>query len=101
MSFNIRFDSICGVMHREKGISNQDAVAFRSNDRIGVTVLADGAGSRRYAQQGAETAVKTVSDYLFEQLSDRSESSMSFIKAYIDRNIHVDILIKLKINERI
>lgn len=40
-----------------------------------------------------EKSDTTSAKYLFEQLSDRSESSKSFIKAYVDRNIHMDIFI--------
>ncbi|MCR5141885.1 MAG: protein phosphatase 2C domain-containing protein [Ruminococcus sp.] len=91
MSFIIRSDSICGMMHRETGVDNQDAIASNSNDSTGVIVLADGAGSRRYAQQGAKTAVDTVAEYLFEhsnELFDKPDTE-------IQSEVHSFLLDKL------
>lgn len=66
MDYHIKFDSTCGEDHIKKGIKNQDAVAFRKNENIGVIALADGAGSRKFAEQGAKTASEAVADYVFK-----------------------------------
>lgn len=68
MSLTIEYDSICGTDHLESGQNNQDAIAIRHNNNSGVIVLADGAGSRKYAEIGARAVAETAADYLSENI---------------------------------
>lgn len=51
-----------GAFHRVRGVPCQDAVGtWRSEDgHLAVVVAADGAGSRKFAKESAEAAVKSV-----------------------------------------
>ena len=92
MNYNIRSDSICGTIHCEKGIGNQDAIASRNDDRAGVIVLADGAGSRRFAQQGAQTAADTTAEYLYdhseELFNKRTAEIQDDVFSFLLDNLH-------------
>jgi hypothetical protein len=65
MNYRIDFNSLCGQSHRERGIDNQDAIAYRQDAHIGVVVLADGAGSRKLSRQGAQAMSNCVAEYAF------------------------------------
>lgn len=67
MEYKVNFDSICGTWHSDNNIGNQDAVQFRKGDRICAIALADGAGSRRFAQQGARAVADTTACYVYER----------------------------------
>lgn len=64
MHYNFKKISVCGSIHSAENIKNQDAVMYRSKGNIGVIALADGAGSRRNSDLGAEISVNFITDYI-------------------------------------
>lgn len=65
MDLKIEYDSICGTDHIESNQNNQDAISVKYDDNSCVVVLADGAGSRKYADAGAKCVSNAVSEFLY------------------------------------
>lgn len=59
-----------GDYHNSIGIKSQDAVFSKVNERKCCIALADGAGSRRNAYEGAEFSVRIICEYIFDNLDD-------------------------------
>jgi hypothetical protein len=59
MSWKIASCSVQGIDHKTKGIPCQDFsdYIYMSNENVAIGIVADGAGSARYSEQGARIAV--------------------------------------------
>ncbi len=71
MNYQINYSSVRGSKHETQNKSNQDAVAYQKRENVAVIALADGAGSRKWAEVGAKTVVHTIAEYVcdhFEHL---------------------------------
>ncbi|MDR0525693.1 MAG: protein phosphatase 2C domain-containing protein [Spirochaetaceae bacterium] len=55
---------LCGTGHKKEGIPCQDKTYSASDNGVIVSALADGAGSAVFSHFGAETAVRSVCEYL-------------------------------------
>lgn len=69
MDLKIEYDSICGTDHIESNQNNQDSISVKSDNESCVIVLADGAGSRKYAEMGAKRVSKAVAEFLYANIS--------------------------------
>lgn len=56
--------SLCGTRHQQQGLPCQDFGAHWIGDEVVVGAIADGAGSAKYADVGAQLAVTTLVEYL-------------------------------------
>lgn len=56
------YSSVKGLLHRQKGIVNQDACIAKKYKFGTVLVVADGMGSHRYSEIGSRAACKAVCD---------------------------------------
>jgi len=82
--------AVPGVSHEKKGESCQDAVHTIRQDGVTVLALADGAGSVRYARQGAECATRCACDWIsrsFDALWDMepAEIAVSVVQQALER----------------
>lgn len=82
--------AVPGVSHEKKGESCQDAVHTIRQDGVTVLALADGAGSVRYARQGAECATRCACDWIgrsFDALWDiePAEIATSVVQQALER----------------
>jgi hypothetical protein len=72
--------AVPGVSHEKKGESCQDAVHATRRDGVTVLALADGAGSVRYARQGAECATRCACGWIgrsFDALWDMEPADIA------------------------
>lgn len=82
--------AVPGVSHEKNGESCQDAVHTIRQDGVTVLALADGAGSVRYARQGAECATRCACDWIsrsFDALWDMepAEIAVSVVQQALER----------------
>lgn len=90
-------ESVRGTAHHRSGLPNQDAIAFRAGpDGEAPVVLAvsDGHGSPKCFRSdvGAQLAVKTATDIVFEFLEGMRSSPASAIKAAAERLLAAEVL---------
>jgi hypothetical protein len=64
MGWRAKADSSVGVSHQKRGIPCQDSAHYDFVDEIVIGAVADGAGSAKWAEEGAQIAVKVATDYL-------------------------------------
>jgi hypothetical protein len=70
--------AVAGLSHEKRGQPCQDAVYALQENNVTVVALADGAGSVRYARQGAECATRCAGDWIgrnFDTLWDMESSA--------------------------
>lgn len=64
--------SVAGASHVKGGIPLQDSFRIKMlDDEWGIAVVADGAGSRKYSDQGAALIARKFAPHAFEQLIER------------------------------
>lgn len=61
--------SATGRGHIKNNLVCQDRVNFFRKNNVSVMALADGAGSEKFSQYGAETAIRAIGDYLAEKFN--------------------------------
>lgn len=59
-----------GKLHEELGMENEDAINVVTNGDYLFVILSDGAGSSKFAKEAAQTTVKTVSDFCYNNSVD-------------------------------
>lgn len=95
--------AVQGLSHEREGVPCQDAVHHVQRDGVTVVALADGAGSARYAEPGAENVVRGTCDLLgrsFDKLSAmESPAAAAVIVRYLLRRLR-PIARKLSTNIR-
>jgi hypothetical protein len=64
MGWRAKADSSVGVSHQKRGIPCQDSAHYDFVDEIVIGAVADGAGSAKWAEEGAQISVKVATDYL-------------------------------------
>lgn len=80
MKYLIQCDTSTGKLHQELNKPNQDALYHIHNNHVFSAVLADGAGSHRYSEEGAQVAAVTISNYLFLNYKKLLNASDSYIQ---------------------
>ena len=74
MIFEVRSANEAGSRHQEEGSSSQDATHYLEREGICSIALADGAGSRSLAGEGAACAVHAVCELMCERFCEFYES---------------------------
>lgn len=59
-----------GKLHEELGMENEDVINVVTNGDYIFAILSDGAGSSKFAKEAAQTTVKTVSDFCYNNSAD-------------------------------
>src|SRR4051794_18458121 len=75
-SWNVVGASVRGEAHALDGTECQDAFAHRLEDALVVVCVCDGAGSARYAREGAHTASSALAAHVAASAS-RCESTLT------------------------
>lgn len=74
--------SICGPLHKSKGLPCQDYAGYKTKGRKVVIAVSDGAGSAKYGKIGAKIIVDTICDLLIN-------SNIKKIKQNIEKAIFI------------
>ena len=80
--------AVQGLSHEGKGVPCQDAVHHVQRDGVTVVALADGAGSARYAEPGAESVVHSICDLLGRSFDTFSAMESSTVAVALVRHLH-------------
>lgn len=64
-----------GKLHEKLGMENEDAINVVTNGDYIFAILSDGAGSSKFAKESAQTTVKAVSDFCYNNSTDFFKST--------------------------
>ena len=99
MFYRITSESMVGQLHKIKGERNQDkAFIICGEDGFSIS-LADGAGSCKMAEQGAQVVSKAIAEYIFSNFVHLMDISSSELKKEIMKCVKETILLEKKQSE--
>lgn len=92
MFYRITSESTVGQLHKINGERNQDkAFIICGEDGFSIS-LADGAGSSKMAEQGAQAVSKAIAEYVFNNFAHLMDSSSSDLKKEIMKCVKKTLL---------